>query len=84
MPQPKATHWSTSLQAETRALIESRGERFCSLDANLHFKNIDGRYGHMSLFDLGRGELYVIDKRDAERCDFADVEALLAAGWAID
>jgi hypothetical protein len=84
MPQPQATHWSTSLQAETRALIESRGEHFRSLDVNLHFKNSDGRDGHMSLFDLYRGELDVIDKRDGNRCDFADVDALLAAGWALD
>lgn len=84
MTQPQATHWSASLQAETRELIESRGEHFRSLDVNLHFKNIDGRYGSMSLFDLYRGELYVIDKRDSRRCDFADVDDLLAAGWAID
>ena len=84
MPSSKATQWSTTLQAETRELIESRGEHFRSLDVNLHFKNIDGRYGRMSLLDLYRGELYIVDKRDSCRRDFADVDALLVAGWAID
>ena len=84
MSQTKATQWSAGLQTETRELIESRGEHFRSLDVNLHFKHIDGSYGRMSLFDLYAGELYVIDKRDGSRSDFADADALLAAGWALD
>lgn len=80
----KAKHWSAGLHAETRELIETRGEHFRSLDVNLHFKNIDGRYGYMSLFDLYRGDLYVIDKSDGTRTEFADVDALLAADWALD
>lgn len=59
-------------------------------DYHLHFKNEDGRFGKISLFDLMANKLLMQDKplgkatkADADHL-YASTEELIEAGWVID
>ncbi|OZB05789.1 MAG: hypothetical protein B7X67_11375 [Rhizobiales bacterium 39-66-18] len=74
--------WSDELKALTRAAVEDldvmpRGN-------DVFFKHIRSGFGIMSFSDLVSGELRMRDAETGMITTFADVDALIAAGWAID
>ncbi len=73
--------WSKELQQQTRDAI---AEMRINPDGKLHFKNHDSRYAFMTWQDLSSGNLCHTDKESGQVSEFADVEDLLDAGWAID
>ena len=73
--------WSERLQHQTR---EALSEMWINPDGKLHFKNYDNRGAFMTAQDVLRGKLSLIDKEHGPISDFADVDELLGAGWAID
>lgn len=61
-----------------------------TMDDHLHFKNEDGRFGKISLFDLIANKLLMKNKHlskdtsmDADHL-YASADELIAAGWVID
>jgi len=74
--------WSESLKQQTREAVDA-----CWINpatGYLHFKNINCNYGHITALDLMAGRLVVHDEKSEECFTAENVEALLAAGWAID
>lgn len=78
----KTNTWSEGLQQQTRDAISEF--RVSPHDGNLHFKNHDNRFSFMTIQDLLCGQLSLADKENGQVCEFADVEKLLDAGWAVD
>lgn len=74
--------WSEGLQEQTRDAIIEMG--VSPHDGKLHFKSRDNRYAFMTIQDLLCGKLFLADKENGEVFEFADVDGLLNAGWAID
>ncbi len=82
MPPITVNPWSKSLQSQTReAVDECRGN---PITGNLHLKNTDSNYGHITLLDLLAGRLIVHCENTGECFTVENVDDLLAAGWAID
>lgn len=73
--------WSESLQHSTREAI---GQIPVTPDAQLHFKHPTLGYAYATLDDLMHGRLLLRSKTGSDEHRFAEVEALLQAGWAID
>lgn len=53
-------------------------------DGKLHFKKHESCYAFMTIQDLLCGKLSLADKENGQVSEFADVDELLSAGWAID
>jgi hypothetical protein len=73
--------WSEGLQQQTREAI---GEMRINPDGKLHFKNHDTRGAFIQAHDLVCGKLSLTDKENGQVSEFADIDKLLSAGWAID
>lgn len=73
--------WSEELQSLTRRTLR---DGTLTLDGSLALKHIDGRFGLISLADQTTGRLCVVDRRTSAEITFADAEALVADGWALD
>lgn len=78
--QPTST-WSESLQQQTRQAI---AQLPVTPDGHLHFKHPKLGYAHATLDDLTHDRLLLRSKTGSDEHRFAEVEALLQAGWAID
>ena len=78
-----ATEWSDDLIQRTREFLDSGG-MVPSRNGEYHFKNADRRFGTMAEADLVTGRYRIRDRKSGEQQDFADVDALVAAGWALD
>lgn len=76
------TNWSAELQQQTRNAINEL--RVSPFDGLLHFKNHDGHFSALTLNHLLSGRLTITDKQSAQIYDYANVDALIDAGWAID
>ena len=76
-PQP----WSKTLQEQTREAIE---EMRVSPAGTLHFKHKTMGYGTIAVDDLIGGQLRLRSSKDHVEHEFADIDNLLDAGWAID
>lgn len=50
----------------------------------VHFKNINGGYGKISLSNLGAGKLIIQDKTTNIETTYNTHDELITAGWAID
>lgn len=74
--------WSTDLQQQTRDFI--RDMQVSPFDGGLHFKHGDGHFAVCGFQDLAGGKLTLIEAQTGEVFEFADVDALLESGWAID
>ena len=73
--------WSVGLREATRdALLETP----ILHDGLIHMKQIEGRFGSMTLTDLLAGKYAITIKPDGPILDFPDVDAVIDAGWAID
>lgn len=73
--------WSDELKVLTRRALHDGP---VMPDGLLHLKHVDGRYGTMALVDIVANRFVVVDPRSAAETRFADAEALIADGWAID
>ncbi len=73
--------WSESLQQRTREAIEQIP---VTPDGHLHFKHPTLGYAHATLDDLVHDRLLLRSKTGSDEHRFAEVEALLQAGWAVD
>ncbi len=73
--------WSENLLQQTRQAIE---EMPLTPGGNLHFKHPTLGYAYTTLDDLSHGRLLLRSKTGSDDHQFAEVEALLQAGWAID
>jgi len=79
---PKTNNWSEELQQQTRDAISEI--RVSPYDGNLHFKNSGGCFAFMTIQDLLGGKLSLTDKENGQVFEFADLNELLNAGWAMD
>jgi hypothetical protein len=77
----KTNIWSEGLQEQTRDAIS---EMRINPDGKLHFKNHGKGGAFITAQDLMRGKLSLTDKENGQVSKFADADALLDAGWAID
>lgn len=73
--------WSDNLQAQTRQAI---ADLQMGPDGKLHFKHKTLGYGVAEITDLVKEPLVIYSKLGETRWSHAQVDALLAAGWAID
>ena len=76
-----ASSWSENLQQQTRQAI---AQLPVTPDGHLHFKHPTQGYAHATLDDLMHGRLLLRSKTGSDEHRFAEVKALLQAGWAID
>ena len=75
------SNWSENLQQQTRQAI---AQQLVTPDGHLHFKHPTQGYAHATLDDLVHGRLLLRFRTGSDEHRFAEVEALLQAGWAID
>lgn len=73
--------WSEGLQQETRDAVS---EMRINPDGKLYFKNKHKGHAYMSAQDLMAGKISLTNMENREAIDFADMEKLLTAGWAVD
>ena len=78
----KTTIWSSDLQQQTRDFI--REMQVSPFDGGLHFKHGDGHFAVCGFLDLACGKLTLTEEQTRKVFEFADVDTLLEAGWAID
>ena len=73
--------WSETLQLQTREAI-----RLMPLTPNgsLHFKHTSQGFAFITLDELLQDRLAMRFQSDRDACQFADVDALVQAGWAVD
>ena len=76
-PQP----WSESLLATTRAVMNLE---FVPRGDFIYLKNINGSYGAIKIKDWLASQLCVQDRETSAETVYASVDALIAAGWAVD
>ena len=73
--------WSESLKQQTRQAI---AQIPVTPDGQLHFKHPTLGYAYATLDDLIHDRLLLRSKTGSGEHRFAEVEALLHAGWAVD
>ena len=73
--------WSESLQQRTRKAIEQIP---VTPDGQLNFKHPTLGYAYAAIDDLVHDRLILRTKTGGSEYRFAEIEALLQAGWAID
>ncbi|MBC7435923.1 MAG: hypothetical protein H7332_07630 [Bdellovibrionales bacterium] len=73
--------WSESLQQRTREAI---GQIPMTPHGQLHLKHPTLGYAYVTIDDLVHDSLVLRSKTGIDEHRFADVGALLQAGWAID
>lgn len=73
--------WSDELISQTRAAID---DCFCAPDGYLHFKNVNRTFGKISVANLLAGKWLLESKAGGSETEFPTIDALIAAGWAID
>lgn len=75
--------WSDALQAETRRILDER--EHVPMGDHVYLKHTDGRFGQIAVGDwLGGWPMTVADRRSGATEDHANIESLLAVGWAVD
>lgn len=77
----KRKQWSQGLRDQTRKAVDEMWVNPAT--GALHMKCIDGRCGSISVGNLISGKLQIFTTEGAP-IQFDSVDALLAAGWAID
>jgi hypothetical protein len=80
-PNDMNATWSDTLMEQTRSALQTPP---MTLDGNLSFKNVDGRFGQIGLSDLVSGTVRVTDRRSGEAHLYESADKLIAAGWAVD
>jgi len=73
--------WSDSLLQQTRAVMNLE---FVPPTDFVYLKNINGEFGAIKLADWLASRLRVQNRETLAESEFASVDALIAAGWAVD
>lgn len=73
--------WSDELISQNRTAID---DCFVSPDGYLHFKNINHSFGKICVTKLLDGKWIIEGKQAGSETVFETIDALIAAGWAID
>ena len=73
--------WSDALLATTRAVMNLE---FVPRGDFIYLKNINGSYGAIKINDWLASQLCVQDRETSVETVYASVDALIAAGWAVD
>jgi hypothetical protein len=73
--------YSDKLKEETRKAIYDMP---VGRDDYLYFKNWDGSFGKMNIFDLMKSKLLIKDSKTGTEFLFKSDDDLIAAGWVID
>ena len=81
MPQHTSKQWSEGLREATRVALRDVP---VTTDGRIHMKQIDGGFGWCRSVDLIAGTYVLHHKGNDESASFADEDAIVAAGWAID
>lgn len=74
--------WSSELPEQTRKAVEDFD--FAFLGDSVAFKNVDGRFGAITVSDLLGEQFKLTVRRSGDIETFADAQQLIDAGWAID
>jgi len=73
--------WSDSLLQLTRAVMNLE---FVPATDFIYLKNINGEFGAIKVADWLASRLCVQNRETLAESEFASVDALIAAGWAVD
>ena len=73
--------WSENLFKQTREAIEQIP---VTPDGQLHFKHPTLGYAYATIDDLVHDRLVLRSKAGSDAYRFAEIDALLHAGWAVD
>ena len=73
--------WSEELQQETREAIS---EMRINPDGKLRFKSHGNGGAFITAHDLMHGKLSLTNTEGGQVVEFANIDELLAAGWAVD
>jgi len=73
--------WSDSLLQLTRAVMNLE---FVPAADFIYLKNINGEFGAIKVADWLASGLRVQNRETLAESEFASVDALIAAGWAVD
>ncbi len=74
--------WSVELTKQTREAICEYA--FVPMGESLYFKHLDNRSGAIAVTDILAGRLLMIDRRTKQEVLYADADALIDDGWALD
>ncbi len=78
---PEVSVWSDELLAQTRFLILDPP---LGIWPYLCMKNINGKFGEITLPDLVAEHWNVLDKETNETNYYASCDEMIEAGWAVD
>lgn len=81
MTSQPTSSWSERLQQQTRDALEQLP---VTADGGLHFKHITLGGAYATYDDLCNDRLILLTKKGGNTYRFAEVDALLQAGWALD
>lgn len=76
--------WSEGLKQQTREIIDNQGMDFFCPDFKLHMKNLDSRYGYITIENLLQGVIKVVDNKTGVERLFDSGDELIDSGWVID
>lgn len=76
-----AASWSEQLIAQTRDILDLG---FVPADGFVHMKNCNGSFGTISLQHWLAKKYVIVDQLTGAEFDYATVDELIAAGWAVD
>ncbi len=74
--------WSEAVIAKTYEIL--RDKNFMPVLDKMYLKNINRQYAIIQLNDLLADNFILEDADTKEKITFESVEALVAAGWAVD
>ena len=75
--------WSGELKVQTWDVLEGR-DILATRDGNLHLKHVTSGFSTIAEGDLWSGVLRIVDRQSGAETAFANVDALIAAGWVLD
>ncbi|NMM12924.1 MAG: hypothetical protein HHJ17_05170 [Rhodoferax sp.] len=81
MTNHPTSSWSERLQQQTRDALEQLP---VTADGGLHFKHITLGGAYATYDDLCNDRLILLAQKGGNAYRFAEVDALLQAGWALD
>jgi len=74
--------WSDRLKEMTRDVVSDF--RFVPNSDVVYFKNINSRYGYISVSDIMNRKLLLVDRESSEQKLYVSVDQLLNDGWVVD
>jgi hypothetical protein len=74
--------WSPELIEQIRTAISEYA--FVPIEQSLYFKHLDNRFGAIEVSDILAGRPLMIDRQTNRETLYADADALIEDGWALD